>query len=124
MNYSSLSWGVIIYALMYLLWSVFAIYGFTAGYAPRFIGLGALVLLALIAGRSLKFHSWHDILPYSLFWLGSVVVLDIICTVPFTGWTLFYDWNLWVGYGLIVCVPLLAPLTRIVPATPSYSHDA
>lgn len=123
MKYSSLLWGVVMYALMYLLWSTFLTYGFTAGYAPRFVTLAFLVALALFGARSLGFKSWHDILPYSFAWMLSIALLDIICVVPFTGWQLFYDWNLWVGYGLIVCVPLLAPLIRKERGS-VYGHDA
>ncbi len=111
MRYSALiSWGVVIYAVMFLLWSGFVVYGFVEGVLPRLVGLGILILLALIAGRSLRLHGWHDILPYSLSWVAVVAILDIILTVPFTGWALFSDWNIWVGYALIACVPLLAPL--------------
>ncbi len=112
MKYGALlTWGVLLYALMFLLWSGFMLYGFTEGFMPRLIGLAALLFISLIAGRSLRFSSWRDILPYSLSWTFTVAVLDMIFSVPFTGWALFADWNLWVGYSLILFVPLFAPLT-------------
>lgn len=101
--------GVTIYAIMYLLWSGFMLYGFTEGIAPRIAALAVLVGLALAAGRSLHLDMWKDILPYSLAWTAIVAVLDVLFTVPFTGWALFSDWNLWVGYSLILLVPLFAP---------------
>ncbi len=111
MKYSAfVSWGIVMYAIMFLLWSGFVVYGFVEGVAPRLVGLTVLIVLATVAGRSLRFHRWQDILPYSLSWVAVVAILDIILTVPFTGWALFSDWNIWVGYALIAFVPLLAPL--------------
>src|SRR3989338_1984514 len=63
-----LGWGVVIYAVMFLLWSAFVTYGFVEGMAPRILGLVILVALAITAGRSLKANSWHDIIPYSICW--------------------------------------------------------
>ena len=107
-------WGFVIYATMFIAWSGFVMYGFTEGVLPRFAGLAVLVGVATIAGRSLRFHTWTDALPYSLFWAVEVALLDIVFSVPFTGWQLFFDWNIWVGYILVVCVPLLAPYTRAI----------
>lgn len=109
---SRLAWGVALYALMYLLWSGFILYGFT-GTASRVVGLLALIVLAFIAGRSLRLSSWKDILPYSLAWVAVIAIMDAIFSVPYTGWQVYTDWNLWVGYALVALVPLTAPLTRV-----------
>ena len=110
--FSALGWGIVIYALMYLAWSGFVIYGFAQGIGPRICGLAVLVLVSTIAGRALKFSSWKDVLPYSIAWCVVVALLDIVFTVPFSGWGLYSDWNIWIGYALVVLVPLLAPYTR------------
>ncbi len=113
MKYAPLvGWGFCIYATMFLAWSGFVLYGFTEGIVPRIAGLAILVAVALVAGRALKFHAWKDVLPYSAFWMLEVAVLDIIFSVPFTGWQLFADWNIWVGYLLVFSVPMLAPYLR------------
>ena len=119
MKYGALfGWGIVIYAIMSLLWSGLVIYGIAATSASLFIRLCALIVLATIAGRSLRFHSWKDILPYSIFWALMMAGLDAIYTVPFSGWALYTDWYLWVGYGLVAAVPLLAPLLRPLPERP------
>src|SRR3990167_7992781 len=102
MKYSALAWGIVLYAIMFLLWSGFVLYGFAEGIAPRLTGLLVLIGLALLAGRALHYGSWRDILPYSIAWTVIVAILDMVFTVPFTGWALFSDWNIWVGYALIV----------------------
>ncbi|HVU75438.1 MAG TPA: hypothetical protein VHD38_01195 [Candidatus Paceibacterota bacterium] len=108
---SRLVWGVVIYSMMYLLWSGFLIYGFT-GAPSRIIGLVALVILSIIAGRALRLSTWKDVLPYSIAWAVLIGIFDAVFSVPYTGWYLYTDWSLWVGYGLVVVVPLLAPYTR------------
>ena len=105
-------WGVAIYAVMYLSWNGLVINQFSTGVLPRLIELLILVILALLAGRSLRFQSWTDILPYSICWAIIMGLLDIIYSVPFGGWQIYTDWNLWVGYALVVILPLFAPLTR------------
>ena len=114
MKYTArLSWGIVIYAIMYLFSSGLAMYGFSAGLAAIFCRLLVLVIIATIAGRSLKFNSWKDILPYSFFWALTVVALDAVFTLPFSGTVMYENANLWVGYALVMLLPLAAPQTRI-----------
>jgi hypothetical protein len=113
MKYAArLSWGIVIYAIMYLTWNGFSIYGFTQGILPRLCELLMLVIIATIAGRSLTFNSWKDILPYSFFWALTAIALDAVFTLPFSGTAMYANWNLWIGYVLIVLLPLAAPQTR------------
>ena len=103
-----------IYAVMYLAWSGFVLYGFTSGILPRLLALLVLIITATIAGRSLAFSSWKDILPYSVGWLIVIALLDAVFSVPYAGWQLYTDWNVWVGYALVCAVPLLAPYTKSI----------
>lgn len=105
-------WGVVIYAVMFLLWSGFVTYGLAGNVFSRIVGLVVLVGVATIAGRALRLPIWHDILPYSLSWGVVVGLLDMLFSVPFGGWQIYADWNIWIGYALVVIVPLFAPLTR------------
>lgn len=114
MKYGALiGWGVVVYAVMYLTWSVLLIYGVTIGVLPHAIELLVLVVVTMIAGRELRLHSWHDILPYSFVWALEVALLDAVISVPFGGWEIYYDWNLWLGYALVIVLPLLSPFTRM-----------
>lgn len=109
---AALGWGIVIYAIMFMTWNAFVIYGFIEGVLPRLAGLVVLIVITTIAGRSLRFHSAKDILPYAIAWVVIVALLDGVYSVPFTGMQLYSDWNIWVGYLLVLCVPLLAPYTR------------
>ena len=116
MKYGALlGWGIVIYAVMSLLWSGLVIYGMADSLLSLALRLCVLIFIAVIAGRSLRFHSWQDVLPYSVFWAATMALLDAVYTVPFSGWSIYADWRLWVGYALVAAVPMLAPLTRIVP---------
>ena len=107
-----LGWGVVIYAVMFLVWSAFLTYGFVEGIAPRVISFCALITVSVIAGRSLRANSWHDILPYSFSWGVTMAVLDVLMSVPFAGWVIFFDWSVWLGYAVVALAPLLALYSR------------
>ena len=110
-----LFWGVGIYAVMFLLWNFFALYGFTAGVIPRIILLLALIITATLAGRSLRFGRPSDILPYSIGWTVITMILDKIMIFPVVGLSMYADWNILVGYLLLLAIPILAPHTRHAP---------
>ncbi|QQG37636.1 MAG: hypothetical protein HYS26_03325 [Candidatus Kaiserbacteria bacterium] len=113
MKYGHLfGYGIVIYSVMFLLWSGFVTYGFVEGLVPRLVSLSVLITLGIIAGNSLRTQSWRDIAPYSLAWALIAAALDAIFSVPFTGWSLFADWNVWLGYAIVALAPLAAPWFR------------
>ncbi len=109
---SRLSWGIVIYAIMYLFSNALAIYGFAGGIPAIAERLVMLVIITTIAGRALRFNSWKDILPYAVLWTVTVLALDAVFTLPFSGVQMYANWNLWIGYALVMLLPLAAPLTR------------
>ncbi len=110
-----LLWGIPIYAISYLVWSGFSLYGHF-GFESRVGVCLAIISTSFIAGRSLHFSTWKDVLPYSVLWLGTIVFLDIIYAVPSSGWYIFSDPNILFSYALITLVPLLAPAVRTPPS--------
>lgn len=110
--YRALGWGVAIYAIMYLAWSGLVIYGYSLGMLSLVIRLAILFGITTLAARSLRLIDWKDILPYSALWALTAIVLDGIYLVPFTGWTLYSTWSVWLGYALIVVFPLIRPYLR------------
>ena len=117
-------WGIVIYAVMFLLWSGFITYGFVEGFAPRATGLLVLIATVLLAGSSLRFHTWSDILPYSVIWAITMALLDAVFSVPYTGWQLYFDWNIWFGYAMVAIVPLFSPYVRLERFSSSPPHTS
>ena len=108
-----LGWGIVLYAVVALAWSALAAYGLTLGAFPRVMEFLTLLLVAVIAGRSLGFNAWKDILPYSIGWALVAFLLDSFFVASSGDWQIFGDWSTWAGYALVVLLPLLSPFTRI-----------
>ncbi len=99
-------WGIAIYAIMYVTVAALSLY-MASAMLSRVLALIVLIALATIAGLSLRRHTVRDILPYSGMWMAEVAILDAIMSVPYAGWGLYLDWNVWVGYSLVLLAPLL-----------------
>lgn len=102
-----IGWGAGLYAAMFLLWSFFIKYGFVEGVLPNSASILLLAVILAFAARSLHFSAWSDIFPYSLGWALVVLALDVLITVPFTGWAIFIHPRVLAGYALIILLPLL-----------------
>jgi len=107
-----LSWGIVIYAIMYLCANGLATYGITGGLIPVLCKLVVLVAITTIAGRALTFRSWKDILPYSIAWMFIVIGIDALFTLPLAGPQMYGSPVIWIGYALVALLPLAAPQTR------------
>ncbi len=116
-----LGWGVGIYAVVYLAWSAFIIHQLD-GISVRLFVLGVMVATTIVAGRSLRGTTWHDILPYSFSWALMAIVLDAIIVVPSGGIAIYYDWGAWFGYLIVVTVPLLTPYLKMNPHIEELEH--
>jgi hypothetical protein len=114
----AIGWGIVIYALMYLLWSGLVIYGFAAGMVSLIVRLAALAGITTLAARSLHIPNWRDLAPYTVAWALCAVALDALFLVPFSGWALYATWSVWVGYALVAIIPLLTSFRRSRPAAP------
>lgn len=108
----AIGWGIIIYAVMYLVWSGLVIYGLSLGYLSLFIRLATLVVLTSIAARSLRLADWKDVVPYSIVWAVVGIIFDALYLVPFSGWGLYASLSVWIGYALIVAFPILSLFWR------------
>ena len=102
-----LGWGIVIYAILHVVWTALVVNGLAGNFFARAVLLGTLVALAAIATRALRFSSERDVLPYAIGWVVISAAMDAIVTVPTSGWGIYGDWNLWVGYILLLAVPLV-----------------
>ncbi len=100
-------WGIVIYAVLYLVWAGLAIHGLSGSYLARVAVLASLVAVAWIATLSLRLSTERDIAPYAFGWVVVAAGLDALLVVPGAGWGIYANWNLWVGYILLLCVPFI-----------------
>ena len=112
-----IGWGIVIYAVAYLLAGIEQIYGLsgtTLGLVLTFLNLG---IVAGVAGNSIRHSNWHDLLPYVFSWLCIVATLDSLLATPLTGWSFFLEPSIWIGYGIIAVVPITVVYLRNHKAT-------
>lgn len=117
--FRTVGYGIILYAVMYLAWGLFAAYGFAGTQIAR-LGL-FLVLIAstAIAARSLRYSSLRDSMLFVIAWLATIAVLDALFAGANGTWSIFADPNLWIGYLLVLGTPIVfhipaahAPIAR------------
>ena len=116
MNYKKLfGFGVLIWAVAYLVATAFVAYKMGESLLAQIVITLAVIAASCFCGWALELNSVKEILKYSASWLVIAFVLDLILTVPFTGWRIFYSWELWAGYLAILLVPLLSAKKTPVP---------
>ena len=103
-----IGWGIVIYSVTALSWAGFTLYNVSAFPLGLILQLSVLLIVTTAATRTLGFHVWPDVLPYSVTWAGIAVALDILYKVPFFGWGFFSSGSLWIGYALIIIAPLIS----------------
>lgn len=109
MNYKKLfGFGVLIWAVVYLAALAFVAYDLMDQLWAKIVVELVAVAVAYLAARNLGIGSAGEIFKYSVSWAVIAFVLDLILTVPFTGWQFFSGWEPYVGYALIILAPLFA----------------
>src|SRR3989344_3217203 len=98
----AIGWGIVIYAVMYLVWSGLVIYGLSLGYLSLIVRLLVLFFITMIAARSLRLGNWKDVFPYSVVWAIVAAILDGLFLVPFSGWGLYSSLSVWFGYAVFL----------------------
>jgi hypothetical protein len=71
-------------------------------------GLVISIVGLFVATKYAKPKNIREGIIYGLVWLVVFFVLDLILTVPFTGWG-YFGWKSYVSYGITVLIPTLLP---------------
>jgi len=109
MNYKKLiGFGVMIWAVAFLVMAGLIAYQLGNSIIAAVITWIAVAVAAYLCGRNLALNSKAQMLKYSVSWVIIGLILDALFTVPFTGWTIFQSWEVWIGYVLVIAAPLLA----------------
>lgn len=107
MNYKKLfGYGALIWVVAYIAAILLVVLrvGTTMRAGPL-VGIVAAAMAAW-AGTQLERTSIVKILFYSLGWVIVGLVLDLILTIPFTGWQFYFAWSYWASYVLIAVLPI------------------
>lgn len=110
MNYlKSILFGALIWAVAFVVVSVFIGYGVDAqSMASKLVTTLAVALTAYFLARSLNVYHGSEMLRYSALWVLTGLVLDYLVTVKYTGMAFFSRWDIWISYAVILLAPLLA----------------
>ena len=103
-----LGWGIVIYAVVSLALSIMGAYGWTQGALSQGIAILVLLIVCVVAGTRLKFHTWKDILPYSIGWALVAAAFDAVFAAASGNWGMFLQWSTWINYVLVALFPLCA----------------
>ncbi len=113
-----IGWGIVIYATLYLVWSALAIHNLSGNFLSRIVIFATLITVAAIATRALRLSTERDVAPFAIGWVVVAMLLDAIIVVPGAGWAIYTNWNLWVGYVLLLLVPLIVIAVSKKSVTP------
>lgn len=104
-----IGFGILIWVVAFMVVSVFI--GFkisTDNVWVKVITTAAVFVATLLLAKSLKPSSQGKALLIGILWAVIGFVLDLIITTRFTGMAVFSQWNMLLGYLLIILTPLLA----------------
>lgn len=102
-----------IYAVIFLFIS--ALIGAKINQETTWVWLVTLAISIIglyLASNYAKPKNLKEGLTYGLVWLAILFVLDLILTIPFTGWDYFSSWKAYLPYGLTLIVPSLYSLVK------------
>jgi len=108
MNYKKLfGFAILIYIATFVVWGALDMADMGESAIFPIATLSTVIIFAYLFGKKVKANSTKEILKYSIGWFVVLLLLDMVFTVPFTGWTIFSQWLIWVGYASVVFVPIL-----------------
>lgn len=103
-----------IYTALFFLAALFGVYGIAdSAVAQSLLFLGLIALVAYLTHLT-NTSSLMGVLPFALGWPIILVLCDVLYAVPISGWTMFLDPSLLVGYGAVFSVPLITVLIKEV----------
>jgi uncharacterized membrane protein required for colicin V production len=98
---------VIIWVVAFIVASIFVGFQIT-GMWKQIITTLAVVIAAFVLAKRLNVSKVSEMLKYSFSWVVVGLILDYFITTRFTGKEFLMTPEIWIGYALILIVPLLA----------------
>ena len=95
-----------IYAVIFLFIS--ALIGFKIDQNRTWVEIVCWIITIIglyLAVNYVKPKSWKEGLKYGIVWVIVFFILDLVLTVPFTGWEHFSSWKSYISYALTILMP-------------------
>lgn len=109
MNWKKLfGFGILLYALMFLFWSILMSFGVSDAVWAWPLALIVLAFLVHCIAHKLHTKNLGKLLGYSVGWAIIMALLDYFISMRFTGPVLFQMWETYAAYAIIVLVPLVS----------------
>lgn len=103
-----LGYGAIIWAVAFIVASAFVGFKVTNQLIVQGITTLATVITTYFLASSLNVSEIKEIIKYAIAWVIVGLILDVIITTRYTGWSFFSRWDIWLSYILGFVVTLLA----------------
>lgn len=102
--------GILIWMVVYAASMLLGVYDMSGALWTQIVAVVIAAVIAYIAGMMVKASSMNAMIKYSVAWVIVTLVLDAVLASFWTmgGYGIFSTWYLWVGYVLILLVPLVA----------------
>jgi hypothetical protein len=110
--------GALIWGIAFITAAIFVAFSAIDTILAKIVVPFAVGVAAFFGGKMIDVELPKDILKYSIVWVVIGLLLDLVVTVPFTGWGIFAQWNVWLGYALILFAPLLGKRNPFMSQTP------
>ncbi|MDD5433548.1 MAG: hypothetical protein PHE77_02750 [Candidatus Pacebacteria bacterium] len=100
--------GILIWAVAFIIVSVFIAFKMpTTDFVVKITTTLSVFIATLLLAKSLKLNSQITAVSIGVIWAAIGLALDFIVTTHFTGMSIFNQWNVLLGYLLIIFTPLL-----------------
>ena len=103
---NTIGFGLVAYVVIFIYWSIIAGFEFSATTWSWYVGFVVVAIVAHFLGAKLGEKNAPTILKYSVTWVIVVAILDALLSTRFVEGNLFAMWQTWVGYLLLLLVPL------------------
>lgn len=104
-----IGFGILIWVIAFMVVSAFiAFKAPTSGLPVKITTVLAVFIATLLLAKNFKPNSQIMAISVGLIWAAIGLGLDYLITTKFTGMSIFGEWNIMVGYLLIILTPLLA----------------
>ena len=97
--------GILIWVVAFAIASAFVAYNAIDTLIAKITVPVVVGIVTFFAGKNLKLKEPKEAVRYSIVWVVIGILLDTIFTVPFTGWGIFMQWNVWLSYILVFTLP-------------------